>query len=137
MTLDVPMPSLVFFAVAAVFACYRVVRLWQTDTITEPLRTRVYRWCGVEIVEDGDGDEHVVIVGDPSTFRLWLFALLSCQWCLGVWVAAAATAALIGSGVWPLTGPAPARVVTAGIVWLAFAAAQSFVHLVEQRLNDD
>jgi hypothetical protein len=66
-----------------------------------------------------------VLVGYP----FWLFTMITCQWCLGVWMSAAVTAAatFVVDGVppylWALTA-------------LAVAAGQSFLHLVEDALSE-
>jgi hypothetical protein len=56
---------------------FRVVWLWQQDIITEPARDVVHGWL----------DRHAE-AGSPVA--AWLFDLLTCPWCLSVWVAAVA-----------------------------------------------
>lgn len=56
--------------IALVFAVARVTRLIVDDKISLPLR----RWVLAKSGEDG-----------------WFFYLVSCPWCMGVWVAAVMT----------------------------------------------
>jgi hypothetical protein len=102
------------------FAVYRVVRLWLADTITEPLRSRVI---------GGEGRAGWLLT-NPGAFKLWLMDLLTCQWCLGIWVSFAAVAALALSGLEPYDW-SPLGVTLAVVTALALAAVQSFWHLVE------
>lgn len=121
-----------WFAILS-FAVYRLVRLWLHDTITEPLRSRAIGgerrtgWC----------------LSKPTPFRLWLLTLLTCQWCLGVWVSFATVGVLAAVGMDPYD--VTPRGVTLGVATaLGLAAAQSLLHVVEllaevaiDRLDDD
>lgn len=102
--------------VVLVFAAYRVTRLWLWDSIFARL--------------------HLKVIGalDGGPIRKWCRDLLTCQWCLGVWVAGAVTAtwwtiAGLWSG-WQSIGEWL-------VVSLAVAAGQSLLHLVEDRLQGD
>lgn len=73
-------------------AVFRVDRLIREDTITESLRERtVYR------------------LSETSRLR----ELLSCGWCLSIWLGAAAVGSFI---LWPVV-----------VIWLAFALAVSAI----------
>ena len=85
-------------------AIYRTTRLWLYDVIAEPIRSRV-------------------IGGD----------LLTCQWCLGVWVSFGAVAVLALGGMQPYDASV-LGVALAVATALALAAAQSALHLVEDLL---
>lgn len=119
------------FAIMAL-ACYRIVRLAQTDSLFDRPRDAVYRWLAPDPVAVVDGDGEIVEWGDPEGhalgFRRWLYRLTVCQWCLGVWVAAA----VVGSYA-ILT---PIDWWTGVTMWLAVAAGQSFCHLVEDKLTE-
>lgn len=106
------------------FAVYRVVRLWQLDTITEGIRGKVNRW----LVGNGTG---FIRADNPSRwarFKVWLLDLLNCLWCLGIWVAFGMTAL-----TWVFTDWSPNA--WEFIVWsLAVAAVQSWMHGFEDKL---
>lgn len=57
--------------IVLVFAVARVTRLIVDDKIMLPFRQKVLNWSG----EDG-----------------WFFYLVTCPWCMGIWVAAPMTA---------------------------------------------
>jgi len=99
-------------------ATYRVVRLWLVDTITLPLRSRV-------IGDPAEPTRVPVLLGRPNRVNLWLYDLLTCQWCLGIHVAFWGTLAAQLSGWTDLTA------VSFTVAFLAVAAAQSILHLVE------
>lgn len=86
--------------VLAIGATARITRFLVRDTLAAPLRSAV-----------------AARAGDHS----WIAALLRCDWCVGIWVAAPVTvaAALCGESAW-FWGPA---------LWLsvAFAAAVASV----------
>lgn len=86
-------PALAVLVLA--LAVHRVTRLLVADKITEPLRQRL------GVTRDG-------------TYRPWLGYLVTCPWCVGMWVAAA--------GV-----PAAALLPWPWIAWPALAAACSTV----------
>jgi hypothetical protein len=102
-------------------AVYRTVRLWLYDTITEPLRARVI----------GNEERSGFLIDHANGFTLWLLELLTCPWCLGVWVSFGAVAALSAAGTVDY-GWSPAGVGAATATALAVAAAQSFWHLAEE-----
>lgn len=97
------------------FATYRTTRLWQVDTIAEPLRDRLYG----------------ALLARATPRRLWVFDLLSCRWCLSVHVALWLTVA----GVWATTGwVGPQTLVWGFLWWMAAAALATTWFLVEDLL---
>lgn len=90
----------------SVAATYRLVRLAIADEIFDEPRELLHEWC-----EQG------------GAFRDWLYALITCPWCLGVWFSGFLTVAtrrhrrggFIYGFVW----------------WMAVAAFQPWVHMVE------
>ena len=96
------MPSSLLIIVAAL-ATYRLTRLVTADKITEPIRT----W-----------------VMDRSQ---WAGYLVSCDWCLSIWIAppVALCAILWGDN----------RLVLVVILWLALSAVVGLLSLVEARLD--
>jgi hypothetical protein len=97
-------PALEIVAVLGL-AAFRLTRLVTTDTITDPLRGWLYRWAWDEStpIEVTAPDGRRVLVPSPrAAWRTWLYDLLTCPWCLGVWFSAA---------VWALWkyGDAPGR----------------------------
>lgn len=106
-------------------AVWRVVRLYQTDTISKPLREKVNQrlmFSKNKNVVAGDGSR-------SGRIRLWLIDLLSCQWCLGVWVA---------FGMLGVTWAATDLSLNAWsyiVVALALSGTQSFVHIAEDILE--
>lgn len=105
------------------FAAYRVVRLYIWDTITKPLRAAInqklmFGWKGQSPV--GTGSTY-------GRIRLWATDLLSCQWCLGIWVSFGMTGL-----AWIVTDWSPdwwTYILTS----LAVSAVQSWMHGVEDR----
>lgn len=99
-------------------ASYRATRLMTDDTLTLPLRDRLYRWAW--------DDEHPVANRETgqleprprAPLRTYVYELVTCSWCLGVWVAALLYV------LWRWSSWAPVRY---GIVVLALAGAQGFV----------
>ena len=102
-------------------AVYRTVRLWLYDTITGPLRSRVI----------GDEERAGFLIEHANGFTLWLLDLLTCPWCLGVWVSFGGVVALSAVGAVGFDW-SPAGVGAATATALAVAAAQSFWHLAEE-----
>lgn len=121
-----------WFAILSL-AVYRVTRLWLHDTITEPLRSRI---IGSEPESDGSQERVGWLIEHPNGFTLWLYDLLTCQWCLGVWVSFGAVGVLALAGMQPYDA-SPLGVALAVATALALAAAQSAVHLVEDLLLGD
>lgn len=66
----------------------RVTRLVTTDTITQPIRTALTSrtWEGVTANPDGTFEKT-----RKNKVCGWFAELTDCNWCSGVWVAAAAT----------------------------------------------
>lgn len=108
-----------WFVIASLFV-YRVVRLWLADVIAEPLRSRII----------GGSGRVGWLLRRPNAFKLWLLDLLTCQWCLGVWVSGATVAVLAVCGLEPYDW-SPLGVTLAVATALALAAVQSFWHLTE------
>lgn len=86
------MPSLAVLVVLA-FAAFRITRLVVEDTITDPIRGWFY-----DLVWDSENPRTVtlpdgrrVLVPSPrhGGFLTWLYDLVTCPWCLGVWVSVA------------------------------------------------
>lgn len=80
-------PDLALDAVAA----YRLTRLVAADTITRPLRVRVIRWAykhdGQDLAEYLDQSESMLddfAAHDDEAPKL--AALVTCRWCVGVYV---------------------------------------------------
>jgi hypothetical protein len=128
-----------FLFILASLATYRLTRLWLYDQIAEPTRDwvlcKIDGRSRVEMTDDGlsvqvteAGD---VIWHQPSGWRRWLNDLLTCQWCLGIWVAFGVTLAWSLYTDWwtDWTDAVPYVLVS-----LALAAAQSFWHLIEDAL---
>lgn len=65
--------ALLFLAVMALTVA-RVTGLVVSDSITEPLRDRILLWL----------DDR------PATLGEWLGKLITCPWCVGMWVSLAA-----------------------------------------------
>lgn len=128
------MDSLVMLIVV-VLAVFRVNRLWQDDLILEPLRARLFG--PVEFVESGDGELDEArqwhlgwLSGKGHAFTDWVTDLLTCQWCLGMWLSFAAV--LSGVAVDAFDGITVAWT-PAGVWWalalsLAVASGQSLVY---------
>lgn len=104
-------------------AIYRTTRLWLYDVIAEPIRSRVI----------GGETRPGWLLDHPNRFTLWLLDLLTCQWCLGVWVSIGAVAVLALGGMQPYDASV-LGVALAVATALALAAAQSALHLVEDLL---
>lgn len=92
-------PSLSILVVLAL-AAFRATRLVAEDTISDPFRSRLFRWAWDDenLVDDGHGhqvptartrhgaaDERRLFDG----WRTWVWMLFTCQWCLGVWISTA------------------------------------------------
>lgn len=72
-------------------AAYRLTRVVTTDTISDPFRDRVYRWAwnDDETVEIVDDQGRKVRAPTPRAgWRTWVYGLVSCPLCFGVWVSA-------------------------------------------------
>lgn len=108
-----------WFVILSLFV-YRVVRLWLVDVIAEPVRSKVV----------GNDQRVGWLLRRPNRFKLWLVDLLTCSWCLGVWVGLGAVAVLGACGMEPYDW-SPLGVALGVATGLALAAAQSFLHLAE------
>lgn len=102
------------------WSAYRLVRLWMFDVIAEPLRARII---------GGDG-RRGWLLKRPNAFKLWLLDLLTCPWCLGVWVSFALTITLAACGMEPYAWT-PLGVALVVVTALACSAVQAFWHLLE------
>jgi hypothetical protein len=87
-------------------AVHRLTRLLIEDEVTDPARTRIRRWA------DGTAEREA----HPAVTYL-----LTCPWCVSVWVAAGWAA---------LTAAAPAAASTAGAV-LAWSSAAGLLSSLE------
>ena len=117
MTLD---PLFLLALLVAPLATYRLVRLWQTDNITEPLRSRVV-----------GGPSHTGwLLAHGGRFGAWLVELLTCQWCLGIWASFAVLGIITAATDSPFSWDA-AGVFLFTFAALAIAATQSLFHLIE------
>lgn len=103
-----PFPILVVLA----FAAYRAARLVTTDSISETYRSRLYAWAWND--DGGRAPEAVLRAG---AWRTYVYELVSCAFCLGVWAAA------VVYGLWR-TDWAPARGL---VVVLAVAGGQAML----------
>jgi len=94
--------QLLTFIIIASLITYRITRLAITDTILDTPRI----WF------------HQTIIGRPGKFRMWFYELITCKYCLSVWIAAAVVAIL---NIWlPVEVPVamwPATAAGALIVW--------------------
>ena len=100
------MPPLALHPIS-VAATYRLVRLAIEDTIFDEPREAVYAWCA-----------------RGGAFRQWFLALITCPWCLGVWMSGFVTLA-----VWRVHRPW--NPVVAFLWWMSVAAVQPWMHMVE------
>lgn len=92
--------------VVCVFAAFRVTRFFTADSLMHAFRSRLYRWAWVEpdeadlyrlsyAMQTGsmDGvDECVDPMPRQGGLRTYVYELLTCAWCLGVWVSFAVVA---------------------------------------------
>ena len=71
-------------------ACWRLTRLVTADTITAPLRARIYRWAYRRHqldVSGMEGDLDAMVDADGAAAPR-LATLVRCQLCASVWIAA-------------------------------------------------
>lgn len=79
------MPSLAIVVVLG-FAAFRVTRVATADSITQPWRELLYRFAwdaDHPVVNHGLG---IVEPAPRAGWRTWFYELMTCPWCLGVWV---------------------------------------------------
>lgn len=90
------------FIILSSLITYRLTRLAINDTILDTPRI----WF------------HQILIGRPGKFRMWLYELITCKYCLSVWVAAVVVAVL---NIWlPVEAPVamwPAAAAGALVVW--------------------
>lgn len=111
------MPLSLTVFVLLVFAVARVTRLVTTDNLTHPLRDKLaaralaaYRRDQAKVSpvygsDSSDGDADTPPTAAPDTVRSpgerGLFALVSCAWCIGFWIALLAYVLVYWIGDWP------------------------------------
>jgi hypothetical protein len=89
-------------------AAYRVTRVATADTLTAPLRARIYDWAWIDPDDNGpayqarrdmleaegrDTRDGTVPLPRRGGLRTWIYALIDCPHCVGVWVSLAAYSA--------------------------------------------
>jgi hypothetical protein len=86
-------------AIVVALAAYRITRLIVLDSLLgeypdaeHPRGTGYRRWLDRFAYQEGGANR--------SAFRGWLGDLLTCTWCTGVWVSAAAWAAWVWGADW-------------------------------------
>lgn len=96
------MRKLLTFIIIASLITYRITRLAIDDTILDTPRI----WF------------HQLLIGRTGKFRIWFYNLITCKYCLSVWIAAAVVAIL---NIWlPVAVPVamwPAAAAGSLIVW--------------------
>lgn len=112
------MPLSLTVFVLLVFAVARLTRLVTTDNLTHPLRDKLgeralaaYRRDQAKISPmygtDDNADADASPTAAPDTVRSpgerGLFALVSCAWCIGFWIALLAYVLVYWIGDWPST----------------------------------
>lgn len=98
-----------FGLVVVALATYRAARIVALDTITDQPRDALYRWAYV--VERGQERAR-------AAWRTYVYALVSCPLCVGVWIAAGFYV------LWCWSGSSAVR---SALVVLALAGAQCFL----------
>lgn len=113
------MPSWWWLVVLAT-GSYRVTRLFTRDSLTEVPRERLYRWAWDD--ESGDPatgpDGDYIVPASRGALRTYVYTLLTCAACLGVWVSATLYV------LWRWVG---GDVVDSALVVLAVAGVQCFL----------
>lgn len=113
-------------------ATYRLTRLWVYDSITAEARL----WVAAKLVPmpTVDSDGFALDVPAVAGFRVWLLDLLSCRWCLSVWVSGGLTLAWsLYEGAWSTWTDVLPFLTT----WMALAAAAAFWFLAEDALTGE
>ncbi|SFA78337.1 MULTISPECIES: DUF1360 domain-containing protein [unclassified Bacillus (in: firmicutes)] len=65
------------------FATFRLTRLIVFDKIMDNVRAPFFD----EIIEENDlGEKEIYLIPKKSGIRHWIGQLLSCYWCVGIWV---------------------------------------------------
>jgi hypothetical protein len=105
------LPSLAVIVVLA-FATFRLARLIAVDSISLALRERVYRFAYAE-----DGELPPV---PRAPWRTWVYDLVTCVHCLGVWLAVAVYCA------WRWGGDVAFAILTVAAIAGAQSALASF-----------
>jgi len=72
--------------VLCAFALYRLARFIPADALFHDVRARLYRWAWVD-VEPTAADPDPDPIPRAGQTRVYLHALLTCPWCMGVWLA--------------------------------------------------
>ena len=104
-------------------AAFRLTRLIVYDKITEPLRRPFFQ----EISETGaDGEQEIYLVPKEKGFTGWIGQLLSCFWCVGIWVSLFLSVLYLGGWFWG----------NFIILVLAIAAIGSIIEVVITRIMD-
>lgn len=70
-----------FGLVISALAAYRATRIFTRDSITDPWRDRLFEWAW----DDSSGQTQ-----PRNALRTYVYELLTCPMCLGVWFAAGA-----------------------------------------------
>jgi hypothetical protein len=73
--------------VVVALAAYRLARIVAEDAISDVFREHVYEWAWDEQVDVVMGQEVATPVA-RAAWRTYVYALVSCPLCLGVWFAA-------------------------------------------------
>ncbi|WP_096155104.1 MULTISPECIES: DUF1360 domain-containing protein [Bacillus] len=73
-----------FWFILLVLAVFRLTRLIVYDKINNFIR-RPFHDVVEEVNEDGEAEEYIVIKG--KGVQSFIGELLSCHWCVGVWIA--------------------------------------------------
>lgn len=102
-------------AVLLGFATYRATRLVTGDTLTDDLRGRVFAWAWTA--------DDLGALTPRAGWKAWLYELVSCPFCIGVWFALGATVIVRD---WPWSNWHGGR-------WLLFALAVAGVQALLAR----
>lgn len=109
-----------FGFVVVALASYRGARIVTKDTLTEPFREKLYAWTwdDTKPVQHGTGSEAEWVASARAGWRTYVYELLTCPLCFGVWTAA---------GLYVLWRWSGSPAVRSGIVILALAGVQCFL----------
>ncbi|MBA8929422.1 hypothetical protein BC739_006640 [Kutzneria viridogrisea] len=108
-----------YHLILAIGATGRLTRLTTTDVITQPLRRRVHRlvlYNRSERATLAPQQWAPVTSGSRTLPRHWVYALLTCDWCVAVWIATAIVT------VDSVCGNSPAVLVPEAVLATAFFA---------------